>query len=69
MADTQRIMFLNSALERAERRLRLCTGQADWRGAREAAEEAAAVDDELRALRAAAVQGPQNVVGRVTARG
>ena len=69
MADTQRIMFLNSALERAERRLRLCTGQADWRGAREAAEEAAAVDDEIKALRAAAAQGPQNVIGRMRAQG
>jgi hypothetical protein len=69
MANTQRVMFLNSALERAERRLKLCTGQADWRGARAAAEDAAAIDDELKALRAAAEQGPQNVVGRVRAQG
>lgn len=69
MSDGSRIQFLHSALDKAETRLRLCTGSCDWRGAREAAEEAAAIDDELKAIRAAGEQGPRNVVSRVTVQG
>ena len=54
MTTSSRLQFLHSALDRAETRLKLCTGAADWRGAREAAEDAAAVEAEISELRRAA---------------
>jgi hypothetical protein len=51
--NSKRLQFLHSALDKAETRLKLATGCADWRGAIAAAEDAVATEAELAELRAA----------------
>lgn len=68
MPDPSRLAFLRSALQRAETHLKLAVARQRWREAIEWATEAAALDDELKAL-PAEEQGPRNVVGRPSVRG
>jgi hypothetical protein len=65
MPDAARFAFLQSALSRAETRLKLAVARARWRDAIEHAQEAADLEDEIKAVRAAEPEGPRNVVGRV----
>ncbi|HXJ49637.1 MAG TPA: hypothetical protein VNF91_10760 [Candidatus Acidoferrum sp.] len=69
MPDAFRLPFLQSALRTAETRLKLAVARARWKDAIEYAQEAAALDDEIKALGAAEPAGAQNVVGRVRAQG
>ena len=69
MSDAARRSFLDSALRTAETRLKLAVARARWRDAIEYAQEAAALDDAIKVLGAAEPAGPQNVLGRVRARG
>jgi hypothetical protein len=68
MSDLARRAFLQAALSRAETQLKLAVARANWRDAIDHATEAAALDDEIKALPVAA-EGPRNVVGRIRAQG
>jgi hypothetical protein len=65
--NSKRLQFLHSALDKAETRLKLATGCADWRGAIAAAEDAVAIEAELAELRAEAGPAPQGALSAAKA--